>query len=202
MSVVTPLDILDYWIGPARDNAEAAKRQHGLWFGKSAETDHEIAERFLPTLAALASGLADDWASRGPRARLAAIIALDQFTRNIFRGKRHAFENDHLALALTKAGLARRHHAGLMEVEQIFFYLPLEHSERAEDQALAVALCERLAHSARAEFVPLADSTLDYARRHQAVIERFGRFPHRNAALGRGNTPEETEYLSRPGAGF
>jgi len=202
MSLVTPLDILEYWIGPARDSAAAAAERHGLWFGKDDATDREITHRFLPTLAALEAGLAEDWAGRGPRARLAAIIGLDQFSRNIFRGRPEAFANDPRARLLTLEGLSRGDHRGLMEPEQMFFYLPLEHSEDAVDQADSVALFEELADTARAEFIDLTASALDFARQHRDVIERFGRFPHRNRVLGRTSTPEEEAYLAQPGAGF
>ncbi|MEM7768320.1 MAG: DUF924 family protein [Pseudomonadota bacterium] len=202
MSIVTPLDIWEYWIGPARDSAAAAAEQQKMWFGKSPVIDQDITNRFLPTLAALEAGLAWQWAMRGPRARLAAVIALDQFTRNIFRGRAQAFANDGLARLLTLEALSEGEHHGLMEAEQIFLYLPLEHSEDAQDQSDCVALFEGLAETARAEFVDLAESSLDYARRHQAVIDRFGRFPHRNALLGRPSTEAEIAYLSEPGASF
>lgn len=202
MSLVRPEDILAYWIGPADNDAGALEARHKLWFGKSDAADIEIAERFVPTLAALASGLAEDWAENGPHPRLAAIIALDQFSRNIFRGRAAAFENDRLALGLAKDGLMRGEDSGLSEVERAFFYLPVEHSERAADQVLSVQLFERLAEDARPEFRGFAETCLDYARQHKAVIDRFGRYPHRNAALGRQNTPEEEAYLAEPGAGF
>lgn len=202
MGKTTPLDVLDYWIGEARDDpAEAGSRQK-LWFGKSAQADREIAARFIDTLASLASGLAHDWAARGPRARLAAIIALDQFSRNIFRDQAGAFENDPLALALAKRGIDAGEDVGLAEAERIFFYLPLEHSESLDDQETSVRLFERLVDDARPEFADLASATLDYAIAHRDVIARFGRFPHRNGVLGRTNTPEEDAYLAQPGAGF
>ena len=202
MGKATPLDILEFWVGEAREDPVEADTRHKLWFGKSAETDRVIAGRFLVTLAELASGLAHDWARRGPRARLAAIIALDQFSRNIFRDTAGAFENDPLALALAKRGIEAGEDVSLSEVERIFYYLPLEHSEALDDQDMSVRLFEQLVDDARPGFADLAASTLDYAIRHRDVIVRYGRFPHRNAALGRMNTPEEEDYLSQPGAGF
>lgn len=202
MSFARPDEILDYWIGPAAHDASLLEERMKLWFHKSDEVDSEIRTRFLSTIDHLMDGLAEDWAGRGPRTRLAAIIALDQFPRNIFRDTPQAFAYDRLALGLTKDGLLSHADEELTEVEQVFFYLPLEHSESMADQALCVGLMEDLVKSARPAFKGFAEETLDFAHRHKAVIDRFGRFPHRNAALGRENTPEEETYLSQPGAGF
>lgn len=198
----SPEKVVDYWIGDARDDAELAKKRTRVWFGKSDKVDAYLAENFTQIIAELAAGRADDWAAQGPVGRLGAIIVLDQFTRNIFRGKRGAFENDFRALFLCKDGLMKGDDKELSEVERQFFYLPLEHSERIADQKLCVDLFERLLREARPAFRPLAEGALDYAHQHKAVIDRFGRFPHRNAILGRDNTPEEEAYLAQPGSGF
>jgi len=200
--ILLPEDVLGYWIGPAADDASVADAKQALWFRKSFETDREIARTFLPTMAALSAGLADDWAARGVKPRLAAIIALDQFSRNVFRGQPEAFENDDKALSLALLGISLGLERDLTEVERAFLYMPLEHAEDADMQARCVALFEALLEEAREPFRPLVESWLDYARRHRDVITRFGRFPHRNAILGRENTAEEAEYLSLPGAGF
>ncbi len=202
MQRVTPLDVLDFWIADAREDPQEAQQRNRLWFGKSPEADQQIAEQFVDTIAALASGLAWEWAERGPRARLAAIIALDQFSRNVFRDTPGAFEKDELALQLARVGVENRQDRWLSEVERIFFYMPFEHSETLADQILCVELFERLANEARAGFVDLVASTLDYAERHKQVIAQFARFPHRNAILGRISTPQEEAYLAKPGAGF
>ena len=198
----TPEDVLSYWIGEAANSAEAAGEKHKLWFGKSEATDAEIRERFLPLLETLSHfPAAEDWASRGPRQRLAAIIVLDQFSRNLFRDDACAFAQDDLALLLCKDGLALGQAQGLSECERIFFYLPLEHSEAPEDQAESVARFTTLAAEAREPFRELTASTLDYAKAHKDVIDEFGRFPHRNAALGRESTEDEKEWLAE-GGGF
>lgn len=202
MTLATPDAILDFWIGPARHDAAALDARGPLWFGKSDAVDAEIAARFGETVTALANGVAETWAARGPRVRLAAIIALDQFPRNIHRGTPAAFAHDALALGLAKEGLMINADSELTEVEQVFFYLPLEHSERVADQALCVDLMTKLVASARPAFKPFAESTLDYAHRHKAVIDEFGRFPHRNPILARPSTPDERAYLAKPGAGF
>ncbi len=198
----TPGAILDYWIGAATDDDLFAKRQHKLWFIKSAATDAFISQHFSDTYAFLKTGLAEEWADAGPRSRLAAIIVLDQFTRNMFRGHAQAFESDALALRLAKAGVSDGDDQRLSEVERSFFYLPFEHSEALRDQDESVRVFETLLGDARNRFRPLCASSLDYAHQHRDIIQRFGRFPHRNAILGRTNTSEEIEYLSKPGAGF
>lgn len=198
----TSQDVLDYWIGAATDNAHVAKEKHKLWFTKSFATDADIAEKFLDLLPSLANGLAYDWAEQGSRERLAAIIVLDQFSRNLFRGNALSFAHDKLALGLTKEALMTGEDKTLTEVERIFLYLPLEHSERLTDQDLSIQMYENLVKDARPNFKDLCENTLDYAHRHRDVIVKYGRFPHRNAVLKRPTTHAEIDYLSQPGAGF
>lgn len=195
-------EVLNFWFGRAGESAEAAKAQNLLWFRKSDDTDQEITTRFLPLLTRLSEGEAQQWADTSPLVRLAVIIVLDQFSRNIFRNDKRAFAFDELALKLAKDGLSAGEDKSLREVERIFFYLPLEHSENLPDQTQCVGLFTDLAAASRPEFVELTASTLDYAHQHKVVIDRFGRFPHRNDVLGRASTPEELEYLSQPGSGF
>ncbi len=201
-SLVSPQDVLDFWIGEAATSAEAAGEKNKLWFQKSFETDREIAETFVATLAALKNGLAADWARQGPKARLAAIIVLDQFSRNIFRGHRFSFAHDAMARNLMKTGLATDQDRQLSEAERIFFYLPAEHSEDMNDQRLSVRLFEQLVRDARPEFREFCEMTRDYALRHKEVIEKYGRFPHRNAVLKRRSSRDEEDYLAQPGSGF
>mgnify|MGYP003141931091 FL=1 len=200
--VPTPEQVLDYWIGDTRNSADSLQEKHKLWFGKSDETDAEIRTRFLGLLEdASHLPFSDDWASDGPRGRLAAIIVLDQFSRNLFRGEARAFRQDSLALRMCKDGLALNGHKTLSETERVFFCLPLEHSESLEDQTRCVALFRELVEDARPEFKEFAKSTLDYAEQHLKVIQDFGRFPHRNKALGRETTIEEAAWLAE-GGGF
>lgn len=200
--IVPPEDVLGYWIGPAAEDALVADAKNALWYRKDFETDREIARLFLPTMAALSAGLADDWAARGAKPRLAAVIALDQFSRNVFRDQPEAFENDDQALSMALLGIALGLERDLCEVERAFLYMPLEHSEDPDMQDRAVKHFKALHDEARPEFKTLTANWLDYAHRHKAVIDQFGRFPHRNAILGRESTPEEQTYLSQPGAGF
>lgn len=198
----TPENVLAYWIGEAANSPEAAGEKNKLWFGKADATDAEIRARFLPLLETLSHlPAAEDWAARGARERLAAIIVLDQFSRNLFRGEARAFHQDDLALLLCKDGLAFGQDTGLSECERIFFYLPLEHSEAPEDQEQSVARFTDLLVESREGFRSLTESTLQYARAHKDVIDRFGRFPHRNDALGRESTEDEKQWLAE-GGGF
>jgi uncharacterized protein (DUF924 family) len=173
-----------------------------LWFKGGEAFDRLLTAQFQPLLETLSAGpLARDWAARGPRERLAAIIVLDQMSRNIFRGSPRAFAQDMLALHLCKEGLEAGEDRALSEAERVFFYLPLEHSEVMGDQEQSVALFTRLAGEARDEFRDFAKNTLDYAHQHLDVIRQFGRFPHRNAAVARESTEAEKEWLAE-GGGF
>lgn len=197
-----PHDVLQFWIGASRNDAAEAGKMNKLWFTKSDETDADITRRFSATLDALVGGLADDWAALGPHGRLAAIIVLDQFSRNIYRGRPHAFAQDMQALALTKRGLIAEEDLGLTEVERIFFYLPLEHAEAVGEQEQSIKHYTRLHEEARPDFKPMTKSTLDYAFAHKVIIDRFGRYPHRNDILERESTGEELAFLKQPGSGF
>ncbi|MEH6693794.1 MAG: DUF924 family protein [Hyphomonas sp.] len=198
-----PADILDFWIGDASHSGEAAAEKNKIWFGKSPELDEEIRERFLTLLETLAAGpLAQEWAAKGPRERLAAIIVLDQFSRNMFRDSPRSFSQDMLALRLCKEGLALREDLSLSEAERMFFYLPLEHSEDVGDQSRSVEMFAALRRDAREDFQKLTESVLEYAYAHQSVVDRFGHFPHRNEVVARESTPEEVAYLAKPGSGF
>lgn len=191
---MSPIDILDFWFG--KPDSEEYGRPRQCWFEKNPAFDEEIRRRFLPLLEAAAAGQRDDWASR-PESLLALIVLLDQFPRNLFRDTPRAFATDGMALALAQQAVAEGFDVRLRPLQKVFVYLPFEHSEEIAMQDRSVALFTALAGNGE-EFA----SYLDYAERHREVIRRFGRFPHRNAILGRASTPEEIEYLARPGAGF
>ena len=198
----TPGAVLDFWIGPAAEDYLAAQKRNKLWFIKSEKTDRLIQSQYEPVLQALAADQAAAWRDGGPRARLAAIIVLDQFSRNIYRGQAKAFAQDAMALSLAQDALDAGEDETLAELERSFLYLPFEHSEALEDQTRSVELFERLVQEARPAFKPICQSSLDYAYQHRDVIAQFGRFPHRNAILGRKNSPAEAIYLAQPGSGF
>lgn len=195
MALETIDSLLAFWIGNAATSPEAVKVQNELWFRKSFATDALIAERFLPTLCALASGLAYEWAVASPRGRLAAIIALDQFPRNIFRDTAAAYELDSRALDLCTHGVLLAQDMELAPIERQFFYMPLEHSERLSDQTLSVDAFTSALADAPDAFKPAMQNALDYAQTHKDVIEQFGRFPHRNKILGRTSSLEEMTHL-------
>jgi uncharacterized protein (DUF924 family) len=185
--MITPDDVLDFWFG-----GDAAA-QHKVWFEKNAEFDTACA-RFSDALHQAKTGALDDWAGT-PRGALALIILLDQFPRNLHRGSPEAFAADAKARGIARAAVACGFDRQLAPVERIFVYLPFEHSEQLADQDESVRLFETLRHA-------LGTEAVDYAYRHRDVIRRFGRFPHRNAALSRDSTEEELAYLAEPGAGF
>jgi uncharacterized protein (DUF924 family) len=194
MDCVAPADVLAFWFGRPGETGYGQPRAE--WFRKDAAFDAEIRNRFLPAAEAALAGQLADWAN-DRQGLLALLILLDQFPRNLFRGEAKAFAGDAPALALANAALDKGWDKDLNAVEKLFIYLPFEHSESLADQDRSMALFTALA----AEH-PGNDGFLDYARRHQEIIARFGRFPHRNAALGRPSTPEETSFLAQPGSGF
>lgn len=159
-------------------------------FAKDSALDAEIAIRFGARIDAVAACHAAGWRAH-PRTLLAAVILLDQFSRNIRRGRADAFANDPLARALTGEAIAKGWDVTMTADERQFLYLPLMHSERLDDQVRSLPLFERV-----------SDFVADFAHRHAAQIARYGRFPGRNAALGRETTPAESEMLAEPGAGF
>ena len=193
----TALDVLDFWFGPSDDPAHGQPRT--AWFVKDPAFDAEINRRFGPLIEQALVGGIDDWLTRPLDAlpALARLIVLDQFTRNVFRGTARAFAGDAAALQTARALVATGADRSLSSVQRLFVYLPFEHAEDVSHQRTAVQLMQQLAQDepARADLV-------EWAQRHHDVVARFGRFPHRNAALGRASTPEEAAFLLTPGSGF
>lgn len=198
----TPGTILHYWFGYAAERPASLQDRMTLWFGGGFELDRIIAHRFSNIVAKLASGEAYRWAANSPHDRLAAVIALDQFTRNIFRGTAAAFENDEIALRLARDAIASGDDMKLKPVERWFLYMPFEHSESATDQRRSVDKFTELLEQCEPEHKPQFASALDFARRHAKVVQKFGRFPHRNAMLGRTTTSAEKAFLRKSPGGF
>lgn len=196
-------EVLQFWLGTARPDNAQALQQRQQWFTKSDAFDAEMRQRFGAAVQAALDGQLDGWATE-PWGRLALILLLDQFTRNIHRGTPQAFAGDRRALELALGAIESGEDLHLPEVLRIFVYLPLEHAEDPAMQRRSVLAFAALAKAAGVDtdLVQFLQGTLDYAWRHQEVIARFGRFPHRNAVLGRTSTPDELFYLSQPGAGF
>jgi uncharacterized protein (DUF924 family) len=177
-------EILRFWFGEGAERGKAHKR----WFEKNPSFDAEIAARFGKIHDTLSTNR--DWLDPAQDC-LARIVVLDQFPRNMFRGTPRAFATDPLALAAAKHALAMGYDRDMLVVEKQFVYLPFEHSESLADQERACELMK-----------PLGDELYGWAVKHKVIIERFGRFPHRNEILGRKSTPEEIAFLKTPGSGF
>ena len=179
MSVVGPQEVLTFWraAGPPK------------WFRKNVDFDREITQRFLACHEAAAAGRLAEWEAT-PEGALALLILLDQFPRNMFRDSARAFATDPLARAVAERAVARGLHRQMPSGERMFFQLPFEHSENLADQERSLALSREINGGK-------ADS---YAEGHADIIRRFGRFPHRNATLGRLSTAEEQAFLD--GGGF
>lgn len=194
-------ELLEFWFGENPDDAEAAKAKAELWWGHRAETDELLQARFGAAASAAAVGILDHW-SGSPRGRLALILLLDQLPRAIHRGTPAAFAQDLDARRVAQQGLESGADKLLRPIERLFFYLPFEHSEDLADQDQSVALFRDLAALVQEEHRETFAGFVDYAERHREVISRFGRFPHRNAILGRESTPLEKAFLEEPASSF
>lgn len=161
------------------------------WWKKDPAFDAEVQGRFLALHDAIMRGEREDWLAT-PRGALAYVVVLDQFSRNMFRGTGRMFASDARALAAARRALARGDDRALAADERIFLYMPFMHSEDIADQDRCVALFT----------ASPSEEQLRYAEMHRDIIRRFGRFPHRNALLGRASTPEEEEFLKQPGSSF
>lgn len=194
-------EILDFWFGELDELGCANPNQRKRWWTKSDAFDQTIRANFLSDYETIVAGDRERWRST-PRGALAYIIVLDQFSRNMFRNTPKMFAADHLAREACCEGLDAGFDAELGFDERVFFYLPLEHSEKLTDHEQCherfSALCREAPDSLKAD----ADYYLDYAKQHRAIIERFGRYPHRNEILGRASTDEELEFLKKPGSSF
>lgn len=186
---IDPADVLVFWFGPPPHATRPA------WFRKDATFDEAVRQRFGGAVeAALGGGFAEWGAS--PHGALARVILLDQFTRNIYRDTPRAFAGDAQALADAATAIDRGFDVALDRYERWFLYLPFEHAEDAAMQHRSLALFGDLARETG------DDTLLQWARKHADIVFRFGRYPHRNAILGRASTPEEVAFLREPGSRF
>lgn len=196
-------ELLDFYFGPASRpdcDLETFRTKTKSWFMRSDAFDAQIRERFEADMHAAARGELDAWKAT-PHGRLGLVVLLDQFPRNLNRGSAKAFANDPKALALTLEGVERGDDAAFTQGERMVFYLPAMHSEELAIQDKALALYTKLA-SEPTPLQPELQMALKFADRHRYIVERFGRFPHRNAALGRDSTPEEVAFLKEPNSSF
>lgn len=194
MNDTTAQDVLDFWF---RDAASGRMDlpQSQRWFRGGSALDQELAERFGPTLTLAREGRLNQW-RESDSGTLALIIVLDQFNRNINRGTAEAFAGDAQALSLCHHAIAMNYPDQWPLTHRVFCYMPLEHDESVESQERSVALFSKLPDIAPPELQDYARGTLDYARQHKEIIDRFGRYPYRNAVLERHSTAEEEEWLA------
>ena len=188
-SLPPPTEVLRFWFGVPPGKARPE------WFRKDAAFDADIRTRFGALHEAASRRGLDAWRAV-PLSMLALVVVLDQFSRNLYRGDARAFAQDAHALECAREALARGDDRALLPVQRQFLYLPLEHSEDLADQERCVELMRSLE-----AYEPTRGLT-EWALKHRDIVARFGRFPHRNAALGRASTPEEVEFLKQPGSGF
>lgn len=187
--------ILDFWFREQELSAPQIDQRMDVWFGDDEVFDLECKKEFLDDVNLASDGKLDHWA-REPRGRLALILLLDQFRRNIFRNTAEAFSKDKAALKLCVEGAMEKKDQGLPPIQRAFFYMPLQHSESAKVQAKSVELFIKLAESVSRSYRETFETIAQFAELHRDIIDQFGRFPHRNKLLNRANTPQEDEYLS------
>lgn len=192
--MIAPDEVLQFWFAATPGEPDYGKLRK-VWFEKNDAFDNEVRARLHAAHEAAARAQLDEWAASA-RGALALVILLDQVPRNIFRGTTRAYASDAKAREIAYAAVARGLDRDLLPVERMFLYLPFEHSERIEDQGRGLELFATL------EAFPETKDAMKTARRHYEIIARFGRFPHRNAILGRVTTPEEASFLQEPDSSF
>lgn len=187
-----PGEVLNFWFG--REGEEGYGEFREAWFQKDQEFDEQVRGRFLEDYERAARGEYDRWREE-PESRLALVILLDQFPRNLFRGDPRTHATDDKALVISNKALQKGLDRELLTFQRHFLYMPFMHSEDLENQRRSVALFRELADEG-------SPDVTEYAEGHRDIVERFGRFPHRNEVLGRRTTPEEAEFLEQPGSSF
>lgn len=193
--------ILSFWFRKQELSAPQIDRRMDLWFGADSVLDLEIEKEFADDVEAACDGRLDHWAAE-PEGRLALIIIIDQFRRNIYRNTAAAFSKDRLALKLCVEGAVEKKDKGLTPIQKVFFYMPLQHAESRKVQAKSVELYNRLAESVSPTYRETFLTVAQFAELHKDIIDQFGRFPHRNTILNRENTAEENEYLTTDDTGI
>lgn len=194
--------MLEFWFGSCGPDGALDRAKQKMWFSTGRQFDSEIRKKFGKLHRRASRGeLEDEWTAT-PEGRLALIVVLDQFSRHIHRGTPAAFAQDPAAQRLALAGVEQGVDRGLIPARRAFFYLPFEHAEDIKLQRLGTRLFERLASEVAPAWRKEYTSFADYAGHHRDIIERFGRFPHRNNVLERASTPEELEFLKQPGSSF
>jgi len=193
--------ILSFWFKEQELSAPQIDRRMDAWFGEDPVFDREIEEEFSSDVERACEGKLDHWAAEA-HGRLALIILIDQFRRNIYRNTAEAFSKDKLALKLCVEGAMEKKDKSLTPIQRVFFYMPLQHAESVKVQAKAVELYNRLAESVSPTYKETFLTVAQFAELHKDIIDQFGRFPHRNKLLGRENTSEEDAYLASDSPDF
>lgn len=194
-------EILTFWFGELQGPLDYPTVKTAMWFNGGEEVDQLIREKFHNHFELAFNDDLDEW-TETPRGRLALILILDQFSRNMFRGEKLAFAFDTKARELALEGIARGDDLQLFPAERLFLYLPLEHAENLQLQELSVEKFTDLMKNVDPSLTAIFESYQRYAVRHWEIIAQFGRFPHRNTILGRDSTPEEVDFLNTPNSSF
>jgi uncharacterized protein (DUF924 family) len=193
-----PEDVLHFWLGAPGD---PPMRNAEKWWKKDAAFDDECRQKFGHLIEAGVRGELADW-KKTPHGRLALVVLFDQLSRNVFRGTPRSFAQDPLARDAALEAITLGDERTFSTMERAFLYMPLMHAEDVGLQHQCVASFSRLASQAPAELKKTIEEYVDYAKKHEEIVERFGRFPHRNAILGRESTKEEDAFLKTPGSSF
>ena len=189
-----PVDVIAYWLGDAEFDPAAAHARNRFWYRATIQIDCAIKDRFEDVHASIRNGRLLHW-GEGAEGALAVVIVLDQFSRNMYRGQREAFGQDSLARAITVRALDREFDDQLSVPGKVFLCHPFTHSESPIDQDRAVNTYELMVDRVSDDWKPFVQSFVNHAKGHRDLIQRFGRFPHRNAAMVRQSTTEEESYL-------
>lgn len=187
--------ILSFWFKEQQLTAPQIDGRMDIWFGEDPLFDEEVVRLFADDVNAASEGRLSHWAT-DPRGRLALIILLDQFRRNIYRNTADAFALDKVALKLCVEGAMEKKDKGLTPIQRAFFYMPLQHAESRKVQKKSREIYNKLADAVSATYKETFETIAQFAGLHADIVEQFGRFPHRNTILNRANSPEEDEYLA------
>jgi uncharacterized protein (DUF924 family) len=194
--------VLGFWFGTCGTDGSLDRAKQRIWFSDGRNYDAVIRKQFGKLHRRAARGEMDaEWAAT-PRGRIALIVVLDQFSRHIHRGTATAFAQDPAAQRLAVVGVEQGADRALIPVQRAFFYLPFEHAEDIKLQRIGTRAFEQLATEVAPAWRKEYTGFADYSGHHRDIVERFGRFPHRNKILGRASTPEEIEFLKQPGSSF
>jgi len=187
--------ILTFWFQEHELSAPQIDGRMDTWFGEDPLFDEQIARQFAGDIEKASAGELDHWAAE-PRGRLALILLIDQFRRNIYRNRPEAFEKDKVALKLCVEGAMEKKDKGLSPIERVFFYMPLQHAESRKVQQKSCEIYNKLAEAVSPTYRQTFETVAQFAELHADIVQQYGRFPHRNRILNRKNTPEEDQYLA------